>query len=52
MKLDRVDVRILQALQDNAHIKTADLAESLCLSLSPFIGAFEYSKKAASSAGM
>ncbi|WP_176053165.1 Lrp/AsnC family transcriptional regulator [Paraburkholderia caribensis] len=36
MKLDRVDVRILQALQQDAHIKAADLAESLGLSLSPF----------------
>lgn len=36
MKLDRVDVRILQALQQDAHVKAADLAESLGLSLSPF----------------
>lgn len=36
MKLDRVDVRILQALQEDAHAKAADLAESLGLSLSPF----------------
>lgn len=36
MKIDRVDVRILQALQNDAHVKAADLAESLGLSLSPF----------------
>ena len=36
MKLDRIDVRILQALQQDAHVKAADLAESLGLSLSPF----------------
>ncbi|MFB9127569.1 Lrp/AsnC family transcriptional regulator [Paraburkholderia dipogonis] len=36
MKLDRVDVRILQALQQDAHVKAVDLAESLGLSLSPF----------------
>lgn len=36
MKLDRVDVRILQALQSDAQTKAADLAESLGLSLSPF----------------
>lgn len=36
MKLDRVDVRILQALQDDAHAKAAELAESLGLSLSPY----------------
>ncbi|NML30522.1 Lrp/AsnC family transcriptional regulator [Paraburkholderia antibiotica] len=36
MKLDRTDIRILQALQKDAHIKAADLAEALNLSLSPF----------------
>lgn len=36
MKFDRVDVAILHALQRDAHVKSADLAESLGLSLSPF----------------
>jgi DNA-binding Lrp family transcriptional regulator len=36
MKLDKVDVRILLALQNDALVKAADLAESLGLSLSPF----------------
>jgi Lrp/AsnC family leucine-responsive transcriptional regulator len=36
MKLDRTDIRILQAIQRDAHTKAADLAESLNLSLSPF----------------
>jgi len=35
MKLDRVDVDILQALQRDAHVKAADLAESLDISVSP-----------------
>src|SRR5260370_27596610 len=35
MKFDRVDVDILQALQRDAHVKAADLAESLDISLSP-----------------
>lgn len=36
MKLDNVDVRILLAMQNDALVKAADLAESLGLSLSPF----------------
>lgn len=36
MKLDRTDVAILRALQHDAHVKAADLAESLGLSLSPY----------------
>ena len=35
MKFDRIDVDILQALQRDAHVKAADLAESLGISLSP-----------------
>jgi Lrp/AsnC family leucine-responsive transcriptional regulator len=35
MKFDRIDIDILQALQRDAHIKAADLAESLGISLSP-----------------
>ena len=35
MKLDRIDIDILQALQRDAHVKAADLAESLGISLSP-----------------
>jgi Lrp/AsnC family leucine-responsive transcriptional regulator len=44
MKFDRNDVTILQALQGNAHVKAADLAESLGLSLSPCTGASGCSK--------
>jgi Lrp/AsnC family transcriptional regulator, leucine-responsive regulatory protein len=36
MKFDRTDVNILRALQRDAHVKAADLAESLGLSLSPY----------------
>jgi Lrp/AsnC family transcriptional regulator, leucine-responsive regulatory protein len=36
MKFDRNDVAILHALQRDAHTKSADLAESLGISLSPF----------------
>ena len=36
MKFDRIDVRILRALQRDAHIKAAEHAESLGLSLSPY----------------
>lgn len=35
MKLDRIDIDILRALQRDAHAKAADLAESLGISLSP-----------------
>jgi DNA-binding Lrp family transcriptional regulator len=35
MKLDRIDIDILPALQRDAHFKAADLAESLGISLSP-----------------
>ena len=35
MKLDRIDIDILQALQRDAHVKASDLAESLGISLSP-----------------
>src|ERR1700692_3363774 len=35
MKFDRIDVDILQALQRDAHVKVADLAESLGISISP-----------------
>lgn len=36
MKFDRIDVRILNDLQRNAHAKAAELAEDVGLSLSPF----------------
>ena len=36
MKFDRIDVRILNDLQHDAHTRASDLAEAVGLSLSPF----------------